>query len=192
MFIKQPEVVHNHIMPTGNRQLQAHREFNVRCRTTVYIPCHLHIWLHLYISCSSAYELCFSKSVVPSIGHTPVISNHVYSYHEDWTQRHVVTNHGKCDRRTYSVQCSDKVCFPQFCGVSKSCPGTHTALQAPMMSSTVTVQCCDYTVAEGQMLSNKASPWYNLLPIGITWVSKSVYTIDINCNFQVSLQDFNA
>ena len=39
-------------------------------------------------------------------------------------------------RRTYSVQCSDKICFPQLrikCGIAKSCPGTHTALQAPMV-----------------------------------------------------------
>ena len=38
----------------------------------------------------------------------------------------------------YSVQCSDKICFPQLgikCGVAKSCPGTHTALQASMMSN---------------------------------------------------------
>ena len=36
-------------------------------------------------------------------------------------------------RHTYSVQCSDKICFPQLrikCGVAKSCPGTHTALHA--------------------------------------------------------------
>ena len=35
-------------------------------------------------------------------------------------------------RRTYSVQCSDKIRVPQLdikCGVAKSCPGTHTALQ---------------------------------------------------------------
>ena len=38
-------------------------------------------------------------------------------------------------RHTYSVQCSDKICFPQLCikcGAAKSCPGTHTALQVPM------------------------------------------------------------
>ena len=38
-------------------------------------------------------------------------------------------------RRTYSVQCRDKIHFPQLCikcGVAKFCPGTHTALQAPM------------------------------------------------------------
>ena len=39
--------------------------------------------------------------------------------------------------RTYSVQCSDKKKrFPQMrikCSVPKSCPGTHTALQAPML-----------------------------------------------------------
>ena len=39
-------------------------------------------------------------------------------------------------RRTYSVQCSDKICFPQLCikcGLAKSCPGIHTALQVPMV-----------------------------------------------------------
>ena len=38
----------------------------------------------------------------------------------------------------YSVQCSDKICFPQLgikCSVAKSCPGTNTALQAPMVPS---------------------------------------------------------
>ena len=32
-------------------------------------------------------------------------------------------------------ECSDKIRFPQLhikCGVAKSCPGTHTALQVPM------------------------------------------------------------
>ena len=40
-------------------------------------------------------------------------------------------------RRTYSVQCSDNM-LPQLrikCGVAKSCPGTHTALQVPMANS---------------------------------------------------------
>ena len=35
----------------------------------------------------------------------------------------------------YSVQCSDKIHFPQLrikCRASKSCPGTHTALQTSM------------------------------------------------------------
>ena len=39
-------------------------------------------------------------------------------------------------RHTYSVQCSDKIRFPQLhikCGIAKSCPGTHTALQALML-----------------------------------------------------------
>ena len=38
-------------------------------------------------------------------------------------------------RHTYSVQCSDKIWFPQLCikcGVAKSCPDTHTGLQAPV------------------------------------------------------------
>ena len=39
------------------------------------------------------------------------------------------------NRRTYSVQCSDKISFPQLhikCDVAKSCLCTHTTLQAPM------------------------------------------------------------
>ena len=38
-------------------------------------------------------------------------------------------------RCTHSLQCSDKMRFPQLrikCGIAKSCPGTHTALQAPI------------------------------------------------------------
>ena len=45
-------------------------------------------------------------------------------------------------RRTYSSQCSDKIRFPQLyikCGVAKSYPGTHTALQVPMLCSEVNV-----------------------------------------------------
>ena len=44
----------------------------------------------------------------------------------------VLTHH----RHIYSLQCSDKIRFPQFrikCGIAKSCPGIHTALQAPMV-----------------------------------------------------------
>ena len=40
-------------------------------------------------------------------------------------------------RCTYSIQCSDKIHFPQLrikCGVAKSCLSTHTALQVPMTS----------------------------------------------------------
>ena len=61
-----------------------------------------------------------------------VILNHAYSYHEDRMQRHMVTSIQHM--QTYSVQCSDKIHFPQLCvecGVAKSCPGTHIALQAP-------------------------------------------------------------
>ena len=42
-------------------------------------------------------------------------------------------------RCTYSVQCSDMIHFPQLCikcSVPKSCPGTHTALQAPVYPKT--------------------------------------------------------
>ena len=59
-------------------------------------------------------------------------------------------------RRTYSVQCSDKIRFPQLCikcGIAKSCPGTHTALQAPM-SSLVLMQVS--TSAERQNLGWRA------------------------------------
>ena len=50
---------------------------------------------------------------------------------DTWSPAYSICMH----RRTYSVQCSDKIRFPQLrikCGVAKSCPGTHTALQAPM------------------------------------------------------------
>ena len=43
-------------------------------------------------------------------------------------------------RRTYSIQCSDKIRFLQLrikCSIAKSCLGTHTALQAPMMNDDV-------------------------------------------------------
>ena len=39
---------------------------------------------------------------------------------------------------TYSVQCSDKIRFPQLrinCGIAKSFLGTRTALQAPMATT---------------------------------------------------------
>ena len=64
-----------------------------------------------------------------------VILNHAYSYHEDWTQRHLYCICVPKHRRTYSIQCSDKKCFPQLCikcSIAKCCPGTHTALQVPM------------------------------------------------------------
>ena len=42
-------------------------------------------------------------------------------------------------RIAYSVHPSNKIRFPKLrikCGVAKSCPGTHTALQAPMLQTT--------------------------------------------------------
>ena len=41
-------------------------------------------------------------------------------------------------RRTYSIRCSDNIHFLRLrikCGVAKSCLGTHTALQAPMLKA---------------------------------------------------------
>ena len=76
-----------------------------------------------------------------------VISNHAYSYHEDRTRRQVVTSISLT-----RVQCSDKIRFPQLrikCGAAKSCPGTHTGLQAPMYSPQVTL--IQYEVGLGIM-----------------------------------------
>ena len=42
------------------------------------------------------------------------------------------------------IQCRDKIHFLQLCikcSVAKSCPGTHTALQVPMLMNDVTSQC---------------------------------------------------
>ena len=53
-----------------------------------------------------------------------------------WSPAYVV------HRRMYSVQCSDKIQFPQLrikCGIAKSCLGTHTALQAPMESTCTSI-----------------------------------------------------
>ena len=66
-----------------------------------------------------------------------------HSYHNDRTRRHAacpqtsITMLIRTYRRTYSVQFSDNM-LPQLrikCGVAKSCPGTHTALQVPMANS---------------------------------------------------------
>ena len=74
---------------------------------------------------------------IPVPGIAWVILNHAYSYHEERARRHVVTSISICmQKRTYSVQCSDKIHFPQLCikcSLGKSCPGTHTALQVPMV-----------------------------------------------------------
>ena len=72
------------------------------------------------------------------LGIVQVISNHAYSYHEDRMHEDTYIAYAcLCmHRRTSSVQCSDKVRFPQLrikCGIAKSYPGTHTALQAPMV-----------------------------------------------------------
>ena len=53
---------------------------------------------------------------------------------ETWSPAYSICVH----RRTYSVQCSDKIRFPQLhmkCGIAKSCPGTHKALQVPMSAN---------------------------------------------------------
>ena len=82
--------------------------------------------------------------VYPSIAR--VVSNHAYSYHEDRLRRHVACPQTPYTAYaclaytdvTYSAQCSsDKICFQQLrikYSVTKSCPGTHTTLQAPMNS----------------------------------------------------------
>ena len=59
------------------------------------------------------------------------------------------TVHAKHGRR-YSVQCSDKIRFSQLrikYGVAKSCPCTHTALQAPMPDTpTISSQDCNTVI----------------------------------------------
>ena len=50
---------------------------------------------------------------------------------DTWSPAYSICVH----RLTHSIQCSDKIRFPQLCikcSVAKSCPGTHTALQVPM------------------------------------------------------------
>ena len=72
-----------------------------------------------------------------------VISNHAHSYHKNGTRRPPIYIACAClrmDRRMYSVQCSDKIRFPHCASnavVAKSCPGTHTALQVPMIGTRV-------------------------------------------------------
>ena len=63
-----------------------------------------------------------------------VISNHGYSYRENRRTRRLPIAYAclRTHKRTYSIQCSDKIRLRSKCGVAKSCPGTHTALQAPM------------------------------------------------------------
>ena len=65
-------------------------------------------------------------------------------------------------RHTYSVQCSDKIRFLQLCikcGIAKSCPGTHTALQAPML---LTPQpCIPETTLLCPLVTNTRHSWQN-------------------------------
>ena len=68
-----------------------------------------------------------------------VILNHAYSYHDSWgpdtkTHGHQHIAYASTDVR---IAYSDKIHFPQLrikCGIAKTCPGTHTALQAPMIA----------------------------------------------------------
>ena len=77
-----------------------------------------------------------------------VISNHAtlitMTKHED-TRMPSMCAYTRTDVRSNSIQCqkwkcilslSDKIRFPQLCikcGIAKSCPGTHTVLQVPML-----------------------------------------------------------
>ena len=53
---------------------------------------------------------------------------------DTWSPAYIICVH----RCKYSLQCSDKIRLPQSCfkcGIAKSCPGTHTALQVPVQLS---------------------------------------------------------
>ena len=78
------------------------------------------------------------------LGIARVISNHAHitrtGRKDTWSPAYSICVH----RHTYSVQCSDKICFLQLhmkCGIAKSCPGTHTALQVPMTQGNGVVTC---------------------------------------------------
>ena len=95
-----------------------------------------------YAVCSHKQENTESTSQVPA---GPGIPGHCPGYFESCllisrgpdARRPYIAYACLCmHRRTSSVQCSDKVRFPQLrikCGIAKSYPGTHTALQAPMV-----------------------------------------------------------
>ena len=83
------------------------------------------------------------------------------------------------------MQCSDKIRFPQLrikCSVAKSCPGTHTVLQAPMIlnSNYVLLSEMHVTVCEyGQCLL------YPLHPLSACETEQSYKETCMICNHMV-------
>ena len=84
--------------------------------------------------------------------------------HEDtWSPAYSVWVH----RHMYSIQCSDKICFPQLCikcDVAKSCPGTHTALQVPMVWP---------LGAKGHTMTGSVLPRHVMMSFDTTYVDTS-------------------
>ena len=86
-----------------------------------------------YMCCSLSIGACRPGHTQALAGLFRTMRTHITrtGREDTWSPAYSICMH----RRTYSVQCSDKICFLQLrikCSVAKSCPGTHTALQAPM------------------------------------------------------------
>ena len=71
--------------------------------------------------CSVSIPAMLSSNYIASTHNIYNCPGYFESYHDDQTRRHAVM---RVHRRTYSVQCFDKIRFPQLrikCGVAKSC-----------------------------------------------------------------------
>ena len=93
---------------------------------------------------SSAWLLHRCLQAQAYLGIAWVMRTHITrtGHKETWSQAYSICMH----RRRYSIQCSDKIRFPQLwikCGVAKSCPGTHTALQA-LMATCMNISVCSH------------------------------------------------
>ena len=66
---------------------------------------------------SSSSTICIHRGLQARAypGIPRVILNHAYSYHEDQTWKHLYCICVPKHRRTYSVQCSDKIAFCNYC-----------------------------------------------------------------------------
>ena len=78
--------------------------------------------------------------------------------------------------RMYSVQCSDKIYFLQLCikcGVAKSSPGTHTALQAYMPQI--------FTALQSQVL--------NFINWGLLWKAIDEFHIKLMPALEITVEN---
>ena len=130
-FFRRPTNISKRVcvVPLAPKQLTRSSALQVDCQTVTTD-------LQSTVETAEAHALTICHRYLQARAYPGIargISNHAYSYHEDWTRRHMAFP--QTPYIAYVCLCTNRRMYSIKCGVANSCPGTHTALQVPIPSA---------------------------------------------------------